>query len=383
MSDLGSNHSDIGFVSSKTAAEAYGVTNDYIARLCRGGKLRGVLEGRAWLVETRSLQEFFGRVMVVGPASNANTSLRRGVWEHVVVVRSGGTTFYYLNGAADGSGDVVSPASNVGDDLTFGTDDLASYIKESLDDVRMYNRALSAAEAKQLYNLGVQKIAASSQTLTGGSSLTNGLVGHWTMDGPDVTDKVYDRSGNSNNGYYYAGATSSAKKIGKMGQALNFSGSQSIEVSDHATLDINGNGTIAAWIKRSQTGTWDAVLAKGDTDVDADNNYNLEISNTDGVTCTIGNGAGGATILHSGGSVDTNWHHVACVWNGSTIRTYLDGVELGFDTQTVTPAGNAAFLGIGEWGVGGDFMDGLLDDVRLYNRALTPSEIKQLYNLGK
>jgi Concanavalin A-like lectin/glucanases superfamily len=98
-----------------------------------------------------------------------------------------------------------------------------------LDDVRVYNRALSATDVANLYaggSIGATRENASSANLTMGTTLgpANGLVGHWTFDGADVTDKVYDRSGQGNNGYWNGSATSSAKTIGKLGQALNFNG---------------------------------------------------------------------------------------------------------------------------------------------------------------
>src|SRR3989344_7552463 len=48
------------FIPSPEAAKMYAVTNDYIARLCRLGKLNGVLEGRVWMVQRKSLESFFG-----------------------------------------------------------------------------------------------------------------------------------------------------------------------------------------------------------------------------------------------------------------------------------------------------------------------------------
>lgn len=75
---------------------------------------------------------------------------------------------------------------------------------------------------QRLYGNGAARINVSSADLDNGSSLERGLVGHWTFDGKDVTDKVYDRSSTAANGYVIGGATSSAKVIGKLGQALTF-----------------------------------------------------------------------------------------------------------------------------------------------------------------
>ena len=68
--------------------------------------------------------------------------------------------------------------------------------------------------------------------------LNQGLVGWWTFDGKDVTDKVYDRSGQGNHGYFEGGATSSAKVAGKVGQGLQFDGTD-----DYVDVRDPGNGS--------------------------------------------------------------------------------------------------------------------------------------------
>ena len=49
-------------MSSREASARFGVTHDYVAALCRRGKVRGALIGRMWFVDTNSLQDFFARV---------------------------------------------------------------------------------------------------------------------------------------------------------------------------------------------------------------------------------------------------------------------------------------------------------------------------------
>ncbi len=69
------------------------------------------------------------------------------------------------------------------------------YFSGLIDDVRIYNRSLSAAEVADLYSQGATQTQASSANLDNETTLGNGLVGLWTFDGPDTTDKIYDRSG--------------------------------------------------------------------------------------------------------------------------------------------------------------------------------------------
>lgn len=316
-----------------------------------------------------------------GSASNANTSLRRGVWEHVVVVRSGGTTYYYLNGASDGSGAVVSPASNAGDDLTFGTDDLGSYIAENLDDVRIYNRALSAAEAKQLYRLGAQKINAPSQTLTNGSTLKTGLIGHWAFDGVDITDKIYGKVGVSG---YFTGvaATSSAKTIGKMGQAVVLDGTNDyMWMPDDVSVDPGDVFTYALWVKRARFGiNYETMFSKG---------FHGAVVIFNGSNQIVLCGASiGCPLTTTATITDTNWHHYAITKNGTAAAIYIDGT-LSASTNSA-PSFDAAtsyrqYIGAdnGIDAPGASVLKGSLDDFRVYNRVLSSTEIKQLYNIGR
>src|SRR3989344_4561342 len=84
---------------------------------------------------------------------------------------------------------------------------------------------------------GIYHYSDASFTISRPSTLNSGLVGYWTFDGADVTDKVYDKSGQGNHGYFYGGATTTAKVKGKIGQALKFDG-----VDDRVNA-----GNISAW----------------------------------------------------------------------------------------------------------------------------------------
>src|SRR5262245_55089447 len=71
------------------------------------------------------------------------------------------------------------------------------------------------------------------------AALADGLVGYWSFNGPDVTDKVYDRSAQGNHGYFNGGSTSSAKTIGKLGQALSFDGTATwANIDDSSVYDF-------------------------------------------------------------------------------------------------------------------------------------------------
>jgi hypothetical protein len=254
-----------------------------------------------------------------------------------------------------------------------------------LDEVRVYNRALSATEVGALYGAGAVKFTSSTVNLQRGTALANGLVGHWTFDGPDVTDKVYDRSGQGNNGYFYGSATSSAKTIGKLGQGLVFNGTNNyVNAGNTASLSISGNITVALWAKWTASGDFYVALSKNDSGANQ-NGYAFWTHAFFGqqMVFQIGDNTTRHIEVLSGGTPnDGRWHHFVGTWDGAIVRVYLDGVEGGNDAYTYTLVSSAFPLNIGKNANGAEYFPGSLDDVRVYNRALSAAEIKQLYQLG-
>lgn len=224
--------------------------------------------------------------------------------------------------------------------------------------------------------------------------LTDGLVGHWTFDGPTVsgTDplKVNDLSGNGNQGS--AVNADVERAIGKIGQALAFGGTADVDFvqvgTDAESLRVT-DGTVSAWV--FQEGSIIHGSARGDGIVHhpGHNNsdsqaYTLELQENSGnlfLKCELEINDPSLQVVVP---PETNvWKHYACTWDGTTVRLYADGVEVGQTAQTGTPsyAGNGIFF-IGRNRNGGKPMKGKIDDVRIYNRALTEQEIQRLHTIG-
>jgi Concanavalin A-like lectin/glucanases superfamily len=133
-------------------------------------------------------------------------------------------------------------------DLYIGLDPNAYFpFNGSLDDVRIYNRALSATEVKQLYSSGAVTIGHSN------ALISNGLVGYWTFDGGSIdwrTNTVRDMSGNGNTGSLISMSTTSSPTLGKSGQALNFGGAGRVQVLDSFVPTAY---SISAWVNATST----------------------------------------------------------------------------------------------------------------------------------
>ncbi len=316
-----------------------------------------------------------------------------GKWQHVAVVYSRASASnnpaMYINGVLQTTtADVSQPAigtarTDAGADAVigaYGTINVAGFFLGSIDDVRVYSRMLSASEIKQLYNLGSQRIGASSNTLSSGG-LNSGLVGHWTFDGADITTSVQDVSGGGNHGGFVGAGTSTAKVIGRHGQALNFNGSSSFVEGLGTTLPQGSNFlySMSMWVYlRSNGGT----------------NYLLEWGNAGdtGNPALINIGQSWRAAVYGGcnADVDNNpdlnkWVNLVVTYDGTNQRFYRDGVLIAGPTAC-SPSTSAQNFRIGaqiNTNVEANFFDGKVDDVRIYDRALTAREAQQLYNLGR
>jgi hypothetical protein len=308
-------------------------------------------------------------------------SVPRNTWTHVVAVCSSVGHFIYVNGQLASESNNASTCSTASGPLYIGrwagggaTGN--EVFNGTIDDVRVYDRALSAAEINQLYKEGNSKAQASQN-----GKLTSGLVGMWSFDGLDVTDKIYDRSGSGFNATFVGGATSSAKVAGKMGQGLRFDGVDDYALSASPVTWPTLDYTISVWAKKMGVG------GHGDGRQimfgDGQSNY-LEMCFSGQPMFSIETTSNQYLVQGGGSCADIGvWTHYVGTWNGSVGRLYINGVKVSADVSTTgTPIRQNSFV-FGTYQAGNIQADAILDDARIYNRALSASEVMQLYNLGR
>jgi len=350
--------------------------------------------GNAFFIGTQIANPSDIEVYFNGPKIFDITNVPLNKWVYLAVTHNGTTAVAYINGVQTNS--AASSLTSATGVTSLGYDvNRSNYaFKGNLDDMRIYNRALSAAEVVGLYSQGATQAQASSASLTNGSSLQSGLVGLWTFDGPDVTDKVYDRSGSGFNGYLVGtnNATSSRKTIGKMGQAFTFGGlgKGGIDVGNSSTLDPT-RFTIAAWVNVTAPSTYNTnVIFSNARDCSCSNTYNgitMEIGIPGRVYIAIANSS--VALLSSNSSLiaTSTWTYVAATYDGSNVRFYVNGAldrTVANTTDPGTPATFDSYVGSLGYLNGTNYtFGGSLDDVRVYNRPLSAAEIKQLYLLGR
>ncbi len=322
---------------------------------------------------------------------NNNTNLKKDVWYHVVAVRSFSSslvwpTTLYLNGVADGSG-TLGRAGQSNQTVAIGKYGAGStgYFQGAIDDVRVYNRALSADEIKQMYNSGISKFASSkpiNATTTCFYSLSCGLIGYWTFDGGDISNgRVLDKSGGINHANLINISTTTFYTAGKIGQGFNFDGvDDKVSIDQfNSALSIGSTFTISAWFKSKSFSTAnDRPTILGSSVSTSDRTY-LQVSSTGEPIVATWNGS--SMTSKSGNSVKLDtWHHIVMTNNGTTINGYIDNTLMSGNTLANTSFSNGK-TNIGA-GPAFGFFPGVIDDVRIYNRVLSSSEITALFNSG-
>jgi len=201
------------------------------------------------------------------------------------------------------------------------------------------------------------------------SFLTNGLVAYYPFNG-----NANDASGNGLNGIVYS-ATLAPDRFGNADSAYSFTGSSScyISVSSTAALNLTTNLSITFWMNRTPVSSAGAIICKGDSEdaysVGFDGN-NIQFAKQNVVfLCKTASGAATTNV----------WIQVVCTLNGTNACIYLNG-QFNTNGTGVTLGTGTGALTIGTIRSGTPVSySGYLDDIRIYNRPLSSTEVAQLY----
>ena len=203
---------------------------------------------------------------------------------------------------------------------------------------------------------------------------TNGLIAYYPFNG-----NANDESGNGNNGVV-SGATLTQDQFGRSGMAYAFNGINSFITSNIPNIPTGATPrSISLWAAANPIPSIGQCLACWGA-----GQYGQAFSIEDnGSPLTWWGGLFGpppADDLNSGVIVDTNWHHLVFVYDGTNASIAVDGAQKATASRSPNTAFSAFIVGVG-MGPGGlsGFFSGSIDDVRIYNRALSTNEVAQLY----
>lgn len=248
---------------------------------------------------------------------------------------------------------------------------------------RLIFPTLKDADAANSMQIAEVELLGVTADLNGGGELIPGLLAYWPFDGD-----TSDASGNGHDGTLTNGATlSDDVPPGSSGQSLQISGGeQHVLVPHDDGLNITEELTIAAWVQPQGDAEWDGIIAKNPSEGSMPNhagNYELRIENeTRALHLLYQNGGVDDTAFHQATEAivtgDT-WSHVAVTAvKGGEVNFYINGELADTHADLVLESFGATNTSPVYIGSRADFftvMDGLIDEVALFDRALSADEI--------
>jgi hypothetical protein len=366
-------------------------------------------------------------------------------WSHVALTSDGSAVRIYVNGSLAGTNGALVQTFNNALRLGSSIPPESNFFQGLLDEVKLYNRALSAAEIQAIVNAGSggncksapfitapatfpegigtggaysQALSAAlgippySFTLASGAlppglnlsttgvisgvpttpgafafsaqvtdsagkssqrtysisvfpcvSSPTGLVSWWPGDG-NASDIVGTSNGTAQGGVTFA--------PGKVGQAMSFNGTN--QFVDVPAMNLGRTFSLEFWVRPTRTANYQHLISNSFSSANFGALY-LRINHLE-------YWQGGMLQVMTPDSVLTNaWSHVALTSDGSAVRIYVNGSLAGTNGALVQSFNNALRLG-SSIPSESDFLQGLLDEVKLYNRALSAAEIQAIVNAG-
>jgi hypothetical protein len=207
---------------------------------------------------------------------------------------------------------------------------------------------------------------------TATANFIQSLIARWRFDENGGTTAA-DSSGNGNNGTLGSSVTWTAS--GKYNSALNFVGDANayVQVPNSNSLNPGSQISITAWVKATDWAGNRRIVQKGASD----NQYRLLVEGGLLKFDLFGIGTASTATLPTTGV----FHQITGTYDGSTIRLYVDGVQVASTTASGPLAATTDPLFIATKAVGGtlgNHFNGVLDDVRIYNYALTTGDVSTL-----
>ena len=215
------------------------------------------------------------------------------------------------------------------------------------------------------------------------SGPTDGLVGRWAFDGD-----CRDSSGHGNDGINHD-VTFVADRFGNPASAAHCGGRGFVRVTNTPELEsITGPVSMACWLRIDMLRPdWIPIFCKRVADK-FPRQFGFQLTNDRQGLMQINDENGGLQwkkqVKSGRVPFDSRWHHYAITYDGVLLIAYVDGQEVGRVECPGELQANDEDLLIGCDPPGGlDILKGDIDDARLYNRALSAEEVKELFSLGK
>jgi hypothetical protein len=335
-----------------------------------------------------------------GPDDSAcsTSSYADSKWHHFSAVKTDTTQIdLYIDGQVIKTDDNIAATSTLenNDGFYIGADETGylNYWDGFIDEVKVYRYARSADEIKSDF---IQKGSVRGTSASFGdqqSWLSDGLVGYWKMD-EDSTGNTCsggeDSCDSSGNGFHLDWTPQATSIAGKFGNGTTYDGTDDTATCTDANcggignLDFGAGSSYSygAWYKSTDTDAY--LVSKKNRNLATAEGYQMSLTNS-ALSCWVADGSVQYYPEHDITTNDDSWHHGFCVVENDVVRVYVDGQlvktdsDNGLGNKLTGSYDNTVPFRLGLDNQSNQDYEGELDEARVYNRALTPTEVQQLY----
>ncbi|MDD4854648.1 MAG: Calx-beta domain-containing protein, partial [Sulfuricurvum sp.] len=275
-----------------------------------------------------------------------------------------------------------------------GSGSPGSFFGGNIDEVQIFDMALTAEKVMSLYN----NEAAGKNYDGSGRTCSSCLIADYHLDEcvwNGTSGEVKDSSGNNLNGTAFNGATTFSPGENGFYRDGNFTNSTDYVDLGHPDLGLGNALTVMGWINwqipPSTGNSWSNILSYNSSTVSDSHPFVLQhSSNNSKYEFAVTTGTNTRKYVTSSISTQQNvWQHITGVYDGSTLKIYVNGIDASASTVTQTgtimiPPANAK-LEIGQWALSSSLrnFNGYLDEIKIFNGTLTSIQINNIYNYEK
>ncbi len=336
-------------------------------------------------------------------AAQYGTDIYDGTWHHFVARKSNTSRIdLFVDGKLVASDTTIAATGSLANSNTLyigdrnGAND-GDEFNGDIDNVKVYRAFLTEEQVRIDMNAGASTNYGTTASLEA-TQLTDGAgnppVGEWRLDSNTGTTAV-DTSGNENTGTITIG--NGGWVPGKFGSAFDVDNSTGkVLITDPASgiLDFGASSdfSISGWFSRASATTDDSIVQKRNSTVTSAGNVGYTIYLSDGgdnLFFILDDGTDVFFMNSSSSFLNSNWNHFTVVWDddsATNTRVYINGVNVtASQTGTIgliDSLSNALNFAIGSQPNGSNPLHGKVDQVRVFNYALTPAQVAYDYNRG-
>ena len=297
---------------------------------------------------------------------------------------SAGEVKFYVNGSQQGSTQTGhdTTVNNSTETFRVGNNSGSGYLDGLMDELGVWDKILTSTEVSDLYNSGNGLPYSDGADVLNNLTLSTGLVSYWDME--EASGTRYDLHGSNN----LTDNNTVTQATGKVGNCASIASANTeyLSITDASQTGLNITGDLSAsfWINNT-TDNDGVILGKRKA---SNAQYFIDYrTSPNRLRLSVSDDGTNSDVLEVETTLNTGtWYHVVCNWDASAgeVEFFVNGSSVGTDSGLITSlygSGNGEFQ-IGSRDGTASWLNGLIDEVSIWSKILTSTEITALYNSG-